>query len=165
MSNSSTSAQPRPNNAKATIEPSKGQSQVPTPTQPRASEQACFKCGGRGHIMRNCPNQKKVLFSQQNCYESFEDEEKKDTDRAYEEEADLESNAIDDEDIQALSLVTRRVLTVKEGDLRDQRENLFHTKCRVKDVSLSVIKDGGAAIYGSRGGNGVVIITLKKAGD
>ena len=39
----------------------------------------------------------------------------------------------------------------------------FVTPCDVKDVS--VIKDGGAAIYGSRGGNGVIIITLKKAGD
>ena len=39
----------------------------------------------------------------------------------------------------------------------------FVTPCDVKDVS--VIKDGAAAIYGSRGGNGVVIITLKKAGD
>ena len=39
----------------------------------------------------------------------------------------------------------------------------FVTPCDVKDVS--VIKDGGAAVYGSRGGNGVVIITLKKAGD
>ena len=39
----------------------------------------------------------------------------------------------------------------------------FVTPCDVKDVS--VIKDGGAAIYGNRGGNGVVIITLKKGGD
>ena len=39
----------------------------------------------------------------------------------------------------------------------------FVTPCDVKDIS--VIKDGSSAIYGSRGGNGVVIITLKKAGD
>ncbi len=39
----------------------------------------------------------------------------------------------------------------------------FVTPCDVKDIS--VIKDGGAAIYGSRGGNGAVIITLKKAGE
>ena len=39
----------------------------------------------------------------------------------------------------------------------------FVTPCDVKDIS--VIKDGGAAIYGNRGGNGAIIITLKKAGD
>lgn len=31
--------------------------------------------------------------------------------------------------------------------------------------SINVIKDGGAAIYGSRGANGVVIIETKKGGD
>ena len=44
----------------------------------------------------------------------------------------------------SLSLVTRRVLTVKEHDLADQRENLFHTRCLVLNSSLSVIVDGGS---------------------
>lgn len=34
------------------------------------------------------------------------------------------------------------------------------TPCDVKDIS--VLKDGSTAIYGSRGGNGAVIITLKR---
>lgn len=39
----------------------------------------------------------------------------------------------------------------------------YVTPCDVKDVS--VLKDGSTAIYGSRGGNGAIIITLKKAGE
>lgn len=39
----------------------------------------------------------------------------------------------------------------------------YVTPCDVKDVS--VLKDGSTAIYGSRGGNGAVIITLRKAGE
>jgi len=31
--------------------------------------------------------------------------------------------------------------------------------------NISVLKDGGAAIYGTRGANGVVIIETKKGGD
>lgn len=35
--------------------------------------------------------------------------------------------------------------------------------CSVK--SISIMKDAGTAIYGSRGGNGAIIINLKKGGD
>ena len=35
--------------------------------------------------------------------------------------------------------------------------------CQVKNISI--IKDGSSAIYGSRGANGVVLITLKGGGD
>ncbi len=37
------------------------------------------------------------------------------------------------------------------------------TPCDVKDIT--VIKDGSTAVYGSRGGNGAVIVTLKKGGE
>jgi len=39
----------------------------------------------------------------------------------------------------------------------------YITPCDVKDITVQ--KDGSTAIYGSRGGNGAVIITLKKAGE
>ena len=31
--------------------------------------------------------------------------------------------------------------------------------------SVEILKDGGAAIYGSRGANGVILITMKNAGN
>lgn len=37
------------------------------------------------------------------------------------------------------------------------------TPCSIKNIS--VIKDASTAIYGSRGGNGAIVITLKRGGD
>jgi len=122
------------------------QAKGPQSSQQRASDMECYKCGGRGHMMRNCPNNKKVLYSAtSNGYESYDDEEtnedvaeEEDTEEAY----TCEATALHEGT--ALSLVTRRILTVKETSLEEQRENLFHTRCLVKTATLSVIIDGGS---------------------
>ena len=43
-----------------------------------------------------------------------------------------------------LCLVNRRVLTIQEAPSMDQRENILHTRCMVKEQTLSVIIDGGS---------------------
>ena len=40
----------------------------------RTSDIECFKCGGRGHMKRECPNEKRVLLTRDG-YASASDEE------------------------------------------------------------------------------------------
>ena len=35
----------------------------------------CFKCGGRGHVIRECPNNPTIIVNDQGQYESASDEE------------------------------------------------------------------------------------------
>jgi hypothetical protein len=39
----------------------------------------CFKCGGRGHVIRECPNNRTIIVNDQGEYESASDEEHEDT--------------------------------------------------------------------------------------
>lgn len=50
------------------------------------------------------------------------------------------------EDIAQLSLITRRVLRthMKEENLENQRENLFHICCLVQTVPCSIVIDSGS---------------------
>ena len=115
----------------------------------RSRDMECFKCGGRGHWKRDCPNQKKVFFSSAtDGFESVVDDSAED--EPMDNEGSREEDADDSYDCHphnlglgtTLSLVTRRVLLGKEASLTDQRENLFHTRCLVQTASLSVIIDG-----------------------
>ncbi|XP_048234872.1 uncharacterized protein LOC125371066 [Ricinus communis] len=117
--------------------------------QDKTSDRVCYKCGGRGHIVRDCPNPRKVLFSQATGYESFDDEEDNDEDlrTVYDDLTNEEPYACGPPDLNEgtpLSLVARRALTVKDASVGDQRENLFHTRCLVGTSSLSVIIDSGS---------------------
>ena len=48
--------------------------------------------------------------------------------------------------VEGESLVTRRVLSaqVKEDDMEQQRENIFHTRCHINNKVCSMIIDGGS---------------------
>jgi hypothetical protein len=37
----------------------------------------CFKCGGRGHVIKECPNNRTILVNDQGEYESASEEEMK----------------------------------------------------------------------------------------
>lgn len=54
-------------------------------------------------------------------------------------------------------------LVVVDGVISDSDALLTMSPLEVK--SISVIKDGSAAIYGSRGANGVILIETRKGGD
>ena len=49
-------------------------------------------------------------------------------------------------------------LFVVDGSVVDRIDDINPREVK----SIEVLKDGGAAIYGSRGANGVILITLKK---
>jgi len=84
----------------------------------------CFKCLGSGHISSQCPN-KRVIVLRDNTVESESEGDKSMAET--EEESDDEVEYV----VEGKALVTRRVLNsqVKEDDMEQQRESIFHTRC------------------------------------
>ncbi|GKU99786.1 hypothetical protein SLEP1_g12580 [Rubroshorea leprosula] len=99
----------------------------------------CFRCQGRGHIASQCPN-KRVMVMQDNGEIVIKDEDS-DTD----EMPPLEDTYEEEFAVHGDLLVARRALSVQAKDVNEvQRENIFHTRCYVKDKVCSVIIDGGS---------------------
>ena len=102
----------------------------------------CFKCLGRGHISSNCPNKRTMTMRGNDIFSESDDDE-----------CDLEmpelEDASDNEAVQSPShgelLVTRRIMNV-QAKMEDevQRENIFHTRCKVQDKVCCMIIDGGS---------------------
>jgi hypothetical protein len=100
----------------------------------------CFRCRGRGHIASQCPN-KQVMVLQANG-EIVTDCEDSDTDDMPPLEDVFEEEYIA---LDALTLVARRALSLQAKGVDEvQRENIFHTRCYVKDKVCSMIIDGGS---------------------
>ncbi|XP_031402590.1 uncharacterized protein LOC116212157 [Punica granatum] len=102
----------------------------------------CFRCLGSGHIASQCPNKRVMIMLDSGEIETEEEESdsmptQDDSSSDYEYAA--EGNA----------LVIMRALNVqiKEEERDDvQRENIFHTRCQVKDRVCSLIIDGGSCV-------------------
>ncbi|KAG7568008.1 Integrase catalytic core [Arabidopsis thaliana x Arabidopsis arenosa] len=112
----------------------KGKTEASTSSRNRDIE--CFRCKGKGHYANKCPNQRAMLM-----LDSGE--------IVTEDEKDCDSAPIYDDDeehaVKGELLVARRVLLSQEKSLEDeQRENLFHTRCHIKDKVCSLIIDGGS---------------------
>ncbi|XP_024005017.1 uncharacterized protein LOC112082150 [Eutrema salsugineum] len=99
----------------------------------RTRDITCFRCQGRGHMSRECPNQRVLIITPSGDYESQDEQED-------------DSNDMDEEveypDTGEL-LVTRRVLSVLvHPEETAQRENIFHTRCTIKNKVCNLIIDG-----------------------
>ncbi|XP_024010672.1 uncharacterized protein LOC112086127 [Eutrema salsugineum] len=118
---------PRPN------KPEQGKFQ--NTSQARTRDIVCFKFQGRGHYQRDCPNQRVIVVTPSG-YES-------------QDEAEMEVNS-EEEDVEypdtgEYLLVTRRVLNVQvQPEEMVQRENLFHTRCTIKNKVCNVVINGGS---------------------
>ncbi|PKI39694.1 hypothetical protein CRG98_039907 [Punica granatum] len=100
----------------------------------------CFKCQGSGHIASQCPN-KRVMVIRDNG-DIVTDTEDSDTDDMppLEDVPEEEYLALD-----ALTLVARRALSLQTKGVKEvQRENIFHTRCYIKEKVCSVIIEGGS---------------------
>ena len=115
----------------------------PTVSNERNRDKKCFKCFGYGHIMSECPNRRVMIMRDDG--EVVTDDE----------EVDPEMPALEDPDEEEVVeeilppagklFVARRILSAQtQPDEREQRENIFHTRCYVKDKVCSVIVDGGS---------------------
>ncbi|XP_024009254.1 uncharacterized protein LOC112084365 [Eutrema salsugineum] len=98
-------------------------------SQARTRDIFCFKCQG------DCPNQR-IMIVIPSGYES-------------QDEAEMEVNS-EEEDVEypktgEYLLVTRRVLSVQvKPEETVQRENLFHTRCTIKNKVCNLVIDGGS---------------------
>nr|XP_027093618.1 uncharacterized protein LOC113714019 [Coffea arabica] len=113
-------------------------------SKPRGRDTKCFKCQGYGHIASQCANQRAMLLLPNGEIVSDEEEE-------YEGMPPLEGEGDDSsEEIPTHEeigcLVVRKVLTTraKEEEIEIQRDNLFYTRCHIKDKVCSVVIDSGS---------------------
>ncbi|KAK2356459.1 hypothetical protein QL285_093789 [Trifolium repens] len=132
----------------------------PSPKQPIAtaketnlSKVRCFKCQGFGHFSRACPNQRVVTLREAISMrdELLKEEEESGGSFGGNIESDGVETVEDDDDkvevygppiYDTLMLRTLQAKVVPvEGD---QRNQIFYTKCQVKDKWCSVIVDGGS---------------------
>ncbi|CAA7040380.1 unnamed protein product [Microthlaspi erraticum] len=112
--------------------PEQGKSSI---NDSRTRDIVYFKCQGRGHMSRDCPNRRVMIITSTGDYES-------------EEEQEDEQSFLDDEveySDKGELLVTRRVLSVLVNPAeKAQRENLFHTRCTINGKVCNLVIDGGS---------------------
>ncbi|XP_024013240.1 uncharacterized protein LOC112087559 [Eutrema salsugineum] len=110
---------------------------VKTNNPQRARDITCFKCRGRGHMSRECPNNRVMLMTEAGDYESYDEADvQEDQDDEYGDIAYPDTGEF---------LVTRRVLSVMvEPAEAIQRENIFHSRCTIKGKVCNLIIDGGS---------------------
>lgn len=103
----------------------------------------CFKCQGFGHYQNACPNKRVVTLREALEYrdELVEEEERAEEEVVYDDFEEEENYVAPNVET---TLVLRALQShVSPSDL-DQRDQIFHTKCQVKDKWCSVIIDGGS---------------------
>ena len=112
----------------------------------KLSDIVCYKCGGRGHFKKDCPNaraltmQEVKLIANQNIHWEFEDEEEEDEDPKSEDE----DHCFPEEEEKQSLVVKRALQTHIEEPLAPQRQQLFITKCKVKGEVCDLIIDSGS---------------------
>ncbi|XP_019058370.1 PREDICTED: uncharacterized protein LOC104816126 [Tarenaya hassleriana] len=101
----------------------------------RAREIICYKCRGRGHMAKDCPNSRVMIITDKGEYESLDEDEAANSD------SDEEIEYPDSGEL----LVTRRVLsTLTTLEETTQRETIFHTRCTIHGKVSGMIIDNGS---------------------
>uniref|UniRef100_A0A7N2MS55 Reverse transcriptase n=1 Tax=Quercus lobata TaxID=97700 RepID=A0A7N2MS55_QUELO len=90
----------------------------------------CFCCLGVGHIASQCPNKRTIITRVDG---EVETESEEDDDQMPSLEDACDDNV--EYPVEGESLVARRALSaqVKEDDMEQQRENIFHTRCHINN--------------------------------
>ncbi|XP_074284242.1 uncharacterized protein LOC141608797 [Silene latifolia] len=116
-----------------------------TPKEITLSKVRCFKCQGFGHYQSACPNKRVVTLREAVEFrEQAEEEERLGGIFSLEQEEEEEEIEGYEAPVYDTLLVLRSLQVQPESIDSDQREQLFHTKCQVKDKWCSVIIDGGS---------------------
>ncbi|XP_042465780.1 uncharacterized protein LOC122048251 [Zingiber officinale] len=102
----------------------------------------CFRCLGSGHIASQCPNKRSMIILDNGEIETEEEDEGNESTPSVEDTSDLELVV----DGQALVVLRALHMQAKEDDDGLQRENIFYTRCHVKDRVCGLIIDGGNCV-------------------
>ncbi|XP_052727683.1 uncharacterized protein LOC128194996, partial [Vigna angularis] len=106
------------------------------PKDNKRKETKCFKCGERGHYSSECRNRRSTYILEHESESEGSSYSESETSTSEEEEA-----LPCDGDL----LMVRRLLESKHVELeQSQRENLFHTRCKVLEKTCSMIVDSGS---------------------
>uniref|UniRef100_J3MJ95 CCHC-type domain-containing protein n=1 Tax=Oryza brachyantha TaxID=4533 RepID=J3MJ95_ORYBR len=93
----------------------------------KSSVVQCFKCLGRGHISKECPNNRTMLITEGGDYESASEGDDDPSNDSSEEENEM--TYCDFETGKSL-IVTKKVLSVQTKQDNEQLCSLFHTKAK-----------------------------------
>nr|KYP51164.1 hypothetical protein KK1_026972 [Cajanus cajan] len=108
----------------------------------KTSDIKCFKCLGRGHIASQCPNKKVMILRGQDIYSSHDE-----TSSSTSSDSDSSDNDHQVENAYPYDgqlLMIKRLLGSQPNESHiSQRENIFHTKCKILDNACSLIVDSG----------------------
>ncbi|XP_021737043.1 uncharacterized protein LOC110703571 [Chenopodium quinoa] len=115
----------------------------------KMSDIVFYKCGGRGHFKKDCPNSRaltiqevKLIANQTINWEDFEVEEVEDVNSN---EGDKEEEQCFPKEEPKTNLVVRRALQARVDEpLAPQRQHIFITKCKIKGEVCDLIVDGGS---------------------
>jgi len=110
-------------------EPGKFSSTNPSPSR----DITCFKCQGRGHMVRECPNQRVMILTPSGDYESQDEQEDSN-----------EHEDVEYPDVGELLVIRRTLSVFVNPEEKVQRENIFHTRCTIKNKVCNLIIDGGS---------------------
>ncbi|XP_074292167.1 uncharacterized protein LOC141619029 [Silene latifolia] len=122
---------------------------IPVPKETSLSRVRCFKCQGFGHFQNACPNKRNIALREAIAVrDELYDEEERLGDVFNFEKREEEGNDRDVETYDApnydCALVLRALQTQPTPIEAEQRNQIFHTKCQVKDKWCSLIIDGGS---------------------
>ena len=109
--------------------------------QTRNRDIKSFRCLGVGHITSQCPNKRTMIICVDGEVETKSEED--------DDQMPSLDDACDDNveyPVEGESIVARHALSaqVKEDDMEQQRDNIFHTRCHINNKVCSMIIDRGS---------------------
>ncbi|XP_074364604.1 uncharacterized protein LOC141705612 [Apium graveolens] len=108
------------------------------------SRRKCFKCQGKGHIASECPSRRTLTMKQYMEWDVDEQFLQFIPEVTQEKLVNNDGDELAYAENDANLLVVRRILHTETTPNTDQREKLFHTRCKVGDQTCNMIIDSGS---------------------
>ncbi|XP_074376843.1 uncharacterized protein LOC141718357 [Apium graveolens] len=108
------------------------------------SRRKCFKCQGKGHIASECPSRRTLTMKQYMEWDAEEQFLQFLPEVTQEKLVNNDGDELAYTENDANLLVVHRILHTETTPNTDQRENLFHTRCKVGDRTCNMIIDSGS---------------------
>jgi hypothetical protein len=135
-------------NVKKSARQTSSKSNAPVGSTSKSSGIQCFKWLGRGHVMKDCPNNRVVIVTEGGEYDSASEDEcelvaKNDDCDGTQEVGDGDYKDYTFE-IGNTIMVTKTLSVQFKDEEHEQRSNLFQTQAKVNNKLVKLIIDGGS---------------------